>query len=737
MRVDIARTDPRRAVASVAPQRSGRASAPPTSRRDRGASSARRASRASASRARARAGDELELDAARRVVLGFGSAGLDFIARLDVPGFVEPDGKYRASELRACGGGNAANGLTAAARLGCECFLVTKLGVDGNGRAIADELERDGVRMKHAIWGGDKSPFTYILVTRSADGEASRCCVHTPGDALREEEMTTSRANEILDDVRPNVVYFDGRLTEGAIVVAREARRRPGTRVLVEAERLRENLDQLLEHADVVCTSKTYPQIRFPECASLGDAMLRVMGTLAPRADVMVTTLGARGSVGLVRDRDGAVPDVVDSLDAVLERLERSVRERTSSSEGEVPGESVASEAFIATDSRGECAFALRAIFTPAKALKDEQVVDTTGAGDAFIGTMAMSACSEDFNVAETMRLGSFVAATKCQGLGARSALPRGEDIPSTLTAPLRAPTRRAALLSVIFGGLLALFAKEEASATTNDSKELIELFNRAMQATTYEESEAAWTRAIEMTEPASRARSAALSNRGTLRLQYSDWMGAVADLQESVDGDGDNPDPLALNNLGNALGALGRWDEAMSAYLEASRTEDMREIALANYALAAFQIKKEDLAMSTLRKVLRRDPEFLDARAALSAFLWATGDFDAAESEWTFLCKSGRGFGAQRSAEEKRDAGALAYGFELFTQSAAQIVAELDGGVKEAGLDTPCRLYKTTDVVANRWPPRCTAALDAFLRVRRDGQALDYDGEVKTFDFN
>ena len=735
MRVHIPRASPRAAPSLVAPPRPDR---PLASARCASTPSVRRGASTSESRAsRARARPRDELDAAPRVVLGFGSAGLDVIARLDVPGFIEPDGKYRASELRACGGGNAANGSTSASRLGARCYLVTKLGLDGNGRSIADELERDGVRTKHVVWGGEKSPFTYILVTRSTGGDASRACVHTPGDALREEEMTPSRANAILDDVRPNVVYFDGRLTEGAIVMAREARRRPGTRLLVEAERLRENLDQLLAHADVVCTSKTYPRDRFPECASLGDAMLRVMGTLAPSADVMVTTLGARGSVGLVRERGDAMPDVAESLDAVLERLERSANERASANEDELPGESVESEAFVALDSSGKRAFALRAIFAPAQRLKNEQIVDTTGAGDAFIGTMAMAACSEDFNVAETMRLGSFVAAAKCQGFGARSALPRGEDIPPTLAAPLRAPTRRAAMLSVIFGGLLSLFTRDEASAATSDSKELTELFNRAMQASTYEESEAAWTRAIEITEPASRARSAALSNRGTLRLQYSDWTGAVADLQASVDGDGNNPDPLALNNLGNALGALGRWDEAMSAYLEASRTEDMREIALANYALAAFQIKKEDLAMSTLRKVLRRDPEFLDARAALSAFLWATGDFDAAEAEWTFLCKSGRGFGAQRSAEEKRDAGALAYGFELFTQSAAQIVAELDGGVKEAGLDTPCRLYKTTDVVANRWPPRCTAALDAFLRVRRDGQALDYDGEVKTFDFN
>ena len=51
-------------------------------------------------------------------------------------------------------------------------------------------------------------------------------------------------------------------------------------------------------------------------------------------------------------------------------------------------------------------------------------------------------------------------------------------------------------------------------------------------------------------------------------------------------------------------------------------------------------------------------------------------------------------------------------------------------------GDDTPCALYKSTAIVAPRWPPRCTAALDAFLKVTRVGEALDYDGAVKQYRF-
>ena len=57
-------------------------------------------------------------------------------------------------------------------------------------------------------------------------------------------------------------------------------------------------------------------------------------------------------------------------------------------------------------------------------------------------------------------------------------------------------------------------------------------------------------------------------------------------------------------------------------------------------------------------------------------------------------------------------------------------------GGGGGLGENAPCRMYESTAIVAPRWPPRCTAALDAFLKVARVGEALDYDGVVKRYEF-
>jgi tetratricopeptide (TPR) repeat protein len=80
---------------------------------------------------------------------------------------------------------------------------------------------------------------------------------------------------------------------------------------------------------------------------------------------------------------------------------------------------------------------------------------------------------------------------------------------------------------------------------------------------------DAAWTRAV----AAAPSSSAALSNRGTARLQAGPWADALADLDAAVRLDlasGAAPDALTLNNRGNSRGALGDWPGAIEDFLQA-----------------------------------------------------------------------------------------------------------------------------------------------------------------------
>ena len=86
----------------------------------------------------------------------------------------------------------------------------------------------------------------------------TRTCIHTPGAAYSPHDLTQNTIRRALANAQ--LVYFDGRLTESAVMLAKAARQQ-GVPVLVEAERLRPNLEALLGEADYVCTSAHFPQV--------------------------------------------------------------------------------------------------------------------------------------------------------------------------------------------------------------------------------------------------------------------------------------------------------------------------------------------------------------------------------------------------------------------------------------------------------------------------------------------
>lgn len=223
---------------------------------------------------------------------------------------------------------------------------------------------------------------------------------------------------------------------------------------------------------------------------------------------------------------------------------------------------------------------------------------------------------------------------------------------------------------------------------------QLLAAFQEALSAKSYEDMEAAWSKAISLAPD----NAAAWSNRGTARLQNGQWQAAYEDLLAAVRLEEQQlgaPNGLTLNNLGNAEGALGRWQDAMRHYEAAADDADVGSIALANYALAAFETGDNELAMKSARSLLRRDAQFMDMRCALAAFLWGSGQRSAAEGQWEQLQQEGDGLGAA-----------------MYSRSTA------------------------VERVRHRWPPRATAALVAFLSLSDVGQAEGDDLQMHEYNF-
>jgi sulfofructose kinase len=101
-------------------------------------------------------------------VLCIGIAVLDYVFQVET--MPQRPEKYRSQRMASVGGGIAANAAVAIARQGGRSLLITRLGDDGLGRTILDDIGREGVdvSLSHQF-EGKRSPLSCILVDR--DGE--------------------------------------------------------------------------------------------------------------------------------------------------------------------------------------------------------------------------------------------------------------------------------------------------------------------------------------------------------------------------------------------------------------------------------------------------------------------------------------------------------------------------------------------------------------------------------------
>jgi sugar/nucleoside kinase (ribokinase family) len=349
-------------------------------------------------------------------IVGLGACGVDMIA--SVASFPSPDSKIRTTSALQSGGGNTANCMTAVRRLGVAASLVTKIGADAHGAAVVAELESDGVGVDGVIRAqGVDTPFTYVIVDK---GQGTRTCVHTPaGDELSEGEVARMVDEDgLLEGV--GLVVLDGRHTDAAIVLARRANER-GVPVLLDVERERPRIRELIACADFVVTNSAYPAIfcGHEEDGTSGEGVVVVEEErmrrltenmtgvlLAGRARFVVTTLGAAGSVLVTRSGAG---------------LEASVEAGRS----DWPWPVTASTSLSAI--RGQSYMILRVTAWPVK-----DVVDTTGCGDAFVAGIAYGVTTE-MGARDMVVLAGRVAAAKAGMAGARAGLPRREAVDARL----------------------------------------------------------------------------------------------------------------------------------------------------------------------------------------------------------------------------------------------------------------------------------------------------------------
>ncbi|CAI9107519.1 OLC1v1006891C1 [Oldenlandia corymbosa var. corymbosa] len=306
-----------------------------------------------------------------RIVVGCGSLSVDFLAA--VASYPNPDDKIRSTDAKVQGGGNAGNALTCAARLGLKPRLISKVADDSQGKGILDELEADGVDTSFLVVSkGGNSPFTYVIVDSQTK---TRTCIHTPGyPPMIPDDLSSSNLSAAINGA--SLVYFDGRLHETALLIAAEANRR-GIPILIDAERKREGLDDLLNLSSYIVCSAKFPQA-WTEAPSIGTSLVSMLLRL-PNARFVIVTLGEEGCIMLERAESENVLLEETDVDGLLEKLKQKRQDSIN-----LP--TCVSSDIANLHAKGIGTVNGRLFVGTAEKVPPEELVDTTGAGDAFIG---------------------------------------------------------------------------------------------------------------------------------------------------------------------------------------------------------------------------------------------------------------------------------------------------------------------------------------------------------------
>lgn len=162
----------------------------------------------------------------RAKILVAGVSVVDFVFQLDQ--FPNRGEKYRARDVATVGGGNAANAAVAAARLGGQVMLASRLGDDDVGDMILGDIENETVDCRLVKrFAGHRSPLSSIYV--NGDGDRQIVNYQDRGIPTEADWLAGAIPSNL------NAVLADTRWADGAIA-AMQASHRMGIPGIVDAE---------------------------------------------------------------------------------------------------------------------------------------------------------------------------------------------------------------------------------------------------------------------------------------------------------------------------------------------------------------------------------------------------------------------------------------------------------------------------------------------------------------------
>jgi len=261
-------------------------------------------------------------------------------------------------------GGKGANQAVAASRLGAEVFLVSRVGADDVGKRLLENLERNRVSTRFVSVDEESHSGVAFILV---DSEGRNMIAVAPGVDRRVSPGDVDKALKELDKV--DVLLLQLEIPLETVFHAAKACNERGVKVILNPAPYARLPEQIFQHVYAVTPNEIEAeQMTGVDIRDLNDCREAGLRLLEKGVSSVIITLGAKGAYVVSREFEGLVEGF------------------------KVP------------------------------------VVDTTGAGDAFNGALAVG-LAEGLGLKEAVRLANAAAALKVTRLGAQEGLPFRKEV--------------------------------------------------------------------------------------------------------------------------------------------------------------------------------------------------------------------------------------------------------------------------------------------------------------------
>jgi ribokinase len=266
-------------------------------------------------------------------------------------------------------GGKGANQAVMAAKLGGDVMMVTKLGKDVFGENTLKNFQSWGVNTKHVHFT-DQAFSGVAPIAVDPEGHNSIIIVTGANDVLTGEEIEAARPDIATSQIMVCQLEIPVEINLAALRIARQE----GVKTIFNPAPARASLpDEFYQLSDIFCPNESETELLTGmPVGTLEEAEAAARALIDRGAGIVILTLGERGSLLVTDSTTEHVP--VDSVKAL----------------------------------------------------------DTTGAGDAFVGSLAYFLASGK-SLTEAIQQANRIAAISVQSSGTQTSFPEAKDLPSEI----------------------------------------------------------------------------------------------------------------------------------------------------------------------------------------------------------------------------------------------------------------------------------------------------------------